>query len=137
MIIARKTFFFFDAYHHAHPQWSPDGNWIVYSKYDENLGNCQIYKIASSVVAVKNMTNPQFPNQKLEVYPPIFTNETTIRCSLNGNRRNRENMELMIYDISGRLVETTMARMIGKNLNPGIYFLKASGFNAVKVIKLM
>jgi hypothetical protein len=43
---------------------------------------------------------------------------------------------LQIFDLSGRLIETTESNTIGKNLNPGIYFIKTRGYKPVKVIKL-
>jgi|GEM_PF-3384375 len=36
-----------DSYDHWMPQWSPDGNWIVYDKYDAT-GYDQIYKLPSA-----------------------------------------------------------------------------------------
>jgi hypothetical protein len=41
-----------------------------------------------------------------------------------------------IYDLGGRLVEKTGGNTIGKGLEAGIYFLKAKGYEPVKMIKL-
>ncbi|MCK4329562.1 T9SS type A sorting domain-containing protein [candidate division WOR-3 bacterium] len=64
---------------------------------------------------------------KLSVYPNPFTEKTNIGYQVPS---------IQIYDLSGRLIETTKGNTIGKNLKPGIYFLKAKGYMAVKVVKV-
>jgi dipeptidyl aminopeptidase/acylaminoacyl peptidase len=44
---AAETALTSDNYHHTYPKWSPDGNWIVYSKTDAS-GWGQIYKVPAT-----------------------------------------------------------------------------------------
>ena len=69
---------------------------------------------------------------KLSAYPNPFSSVTSILCWSNSHPASN----IQIYDLSGRLVKTTKGNTIGKNLTPGIYFLKVKGYKPVKVIKL-
>jgi hypothetical protein len=46
------------------------------------------------------------------------------------------NAEIRIYDITGRMVEKTANKIIGQNLNSGVYFIMAKGYKPAKIIKL-
>jgi len=124
-----------DSFYHGCPQWSPDGNWVVYHKQDAT--NCyQIYKTASVGIEEKDMIHSEFQNPKVEVYPNPFITEAIIRYSSNGKCNDNKNTSRHIYDVSGRLVELTKGSMIGKNLKSGIYFLKTDGCKMIKIVKL-
>ncbi len=73
-----------------------------------------------------------------KVTPNPFITSTTI--SLPSIGHSAEGIELTIYDVSGRLVEsvplTTNSLSFGTDLQPGIYFLKVDGVNIGKVVKV-
>lgn len=72
-------------------------------------------------------TSPHRP-QYLSVCPnPFYTYTKT--CS-------RTPQQITVYDLSGRLVENGESDFIGKELPSGIYFLKASGYRPVKIVKI-
>jgi hypothetical protein len=58
--------------------------------------------------------------------------------------RGKEKMEIKIYDLAGRIVEEVclktknqkLTTKIGKNLTPGVYFIKANGYTPVKIAKI-
>ncbi|OYD17191.1 hypothetical protein CH333_01645 [candidate division WOR-3 bacterium JGI_Cruoil_03_44_89] len=74
----------------------------------------------------------------LKVYPNPFSKKVSIRCV----RNKWQKISLQIYDLSGRLVGKTdkgvwNGRDInGKEVQSGIYFLRAKGYKPVKVVKL-
>lgn len=65
---------------------------------------------------------------EIQVYPNPFTQHTVVS--------KKSVSSIQVYDLSGRLVETAKRNIIGGNLKPGIYFLKAKGIKPIKVIKL-
>ncbi|MBI4722922.1 MAG: right-handed parallel beta-helix repeat-containing protein, partial [Candidatus Stahlbacteria bacterium] len=77
----------------------------------------------------------------VECYPNPFIKATEIRAWGLGVS---EKQEVKIYDITGKLVEEARffadaqndRLKIGKNLLPGIYFVKIKGYKPIKVIKL-
>ena len=89
-------------------------------------------------VEEKAKSKIQTSKLRLEVYPNPFRQKTTIHCEVN----KTQNISLEIYDLSGRLVATINKGIWnGKNLNgkevqSGIYFLKAKGYKPVRIVKL-
>ncbi len=75
--------------------------------------------------------------RQLLTYPNPFTSVTSVQ--LIGNS-DKQKVSLGVYDVSGRLVKSvpliTNHLTIGTDLSPGVYFLKADGFDVGKVIKL-
>lgn len=45
-------------------------------------------------------------------------------------------LKIQIYDVSGKLVETTDKTIIGKNLKAGIYFIKVNECKSLKITKI-
>lgn len=83
----------------------------------------------------------QLPTHQPQVFPNPFIHKTSIEFRVQSSELENaqlitHNPQLNVYDLSGRLVETTKGKNIGKNLKPGIYFLKAKGYKPVKVVKL-
>lgn len=76
---------------------------------------------------------------QISIYPNPFVKTTNIRLqdSRLPDRQARFKInKIQIYDVSGKLVEETKDNTIGKNLKPGIYFVKVGNYNPVKIIKL-
>lgn len=80
--------------------------------------------------------NIQLPiTYQLKIYPNPFVQY----CSVAPCGRSQEQVPtLQIYDLTGSLIKTTRSNTIGKELKPGIYFLKVKGPDNIemKVIKL-
>lgn len=73
---------------------------------------------------------------KLQVFPNPFTTATTIQLSSASGGLNSQLSTLSIFDLSGKLVETTNKMIIGKNLKAGVYFVKLGNSKPIKLIKL-
>lgn len=75
-----------------------------------------------------------------DIYPNPFTTTTTIMLSSSSSELQAASCKLNIYDVSGRLVRsvplTTNHLTLGTDLSPGVYFLKADGFDVGKVVKI-
>lgn len=71
--------------------------------------------------------------QFLEVYPNPFTASTNVQYLISNNNHQ---ITFKIYDVAGRLVETTDKTTIAKNLLPGIYFLITKNSKPTKIIKV-
>jgi hypothetical protein len=52
------------------------------------------------------------------------------------SRLQIEGCEILVYDMGGRLVEETKTGIVGKNLLPGIYFVKVPGYGHTRIIKI-
>lgn len=66
--------------------------------------------------------------QSLNIYPNPFVHRTTVQAdSLH---------DISLYDICGRKVGNLSGNILGKELNPGIYFVKVQGYRATKIVKL-
>ncbi|MCK4250248.1 PD40 domain-containing protein, partial [candidate division WOR-3 bacterium] len=50
-----------DSYDHAYPEWSSDGNWIVYNKIDATV-RTQIYKVSSTGGTETALTSNSYYN---------------------------------------------------------------------------
>ncbi|MDO9575349.1 MAG: T9SS type A sorting domain-containing protein, partial [bacterium] len=83
----------------------------------------------ANVLGIEESENDELGimDYKLQAYPNPFRSVTSIQNQVSS---------IQVYDLSGRLIETTKGNTIGKNLKPGVYFLKAEGYKPVKVIKL-
>jgi hypothetical protein len=84
-----------------------------------------------------------FDEQKLKqvtvmVHPNPFTDETIIdlRSAVSGNAETRPVVSLYIYDMSGRLVKEARSHVVGKELRPGVYFVKTEDSGTVKMTKI-
>ena len=55
-----------DSYDHNYPQWSPDGNWIVYEKDATGTGDPQIYKVPSAGGAEVALTSESYTHRRPE-----------------------------------------------------------------------
>ncbi|MBI4722920.1 MAG: T9SS type A sorting domain-containing protein [Candidatus Stahlbacteria bacterium] len=71
----------------------------------------------------------EMKSEKLKAFPNPFVIFTEVRGQRTENR-------IQVYDMMGRLVEKTKESIIGENLHPGFYFVKAKGYKPIKVIKL-
>jgi hypothetical protein len=71
-------------------------------------------------------------NGQLSAYPNPFTHNTVVEFM---DVETRHVMSLQVHDVTGRLVQQTQSRIIGRNLAPGIYFVKAPGYSPAKMIK--
>jgi len=78
-------------------------------------------------------TDTQLDILVLSVYPNPFVGSTEVQYthSMKGN------MDIFkIFDVTGRILETTTSTTIGQNLKPGIYFLENQHSASIKIIKL-
>ncbi|TET47207.1 T9SS type A sorting domain-containing protein [candidate division TA06 bacterium] len=75
----------------------------------------------------------QSMDHELRAYPNPFT----LYCNVaTPGGSGNQIPTLRIYDLSGRLIETTESNTIGRNLRAGIYFVNADGYKSLKVLKL-
>ena len=74
--------------------------------------------------------------KQLKVAPNPFSEKITIKWEIGSSVVLYESNLLCIYDLSGKLIETTRSNIVANNLKPGIYFLKAEGYKPVKIVKL-
>ena len=65
----------------------------------------------------------------MKVFPNPFV------CFTRISTPNTEDT-IQIYDISGKLIENPRAKVVGKNLVGGIYFVKIKGYEPTKIIKI-
>ncbi|MDD5528814.1 MAG: SBBP repeat-containing protein [bacterium] len=80
-------------------------------------------------------------NQKLniQIFPNPFVSKTVVSGSSSGGFRSAqqgEETKIQIYDIAGKLVETTKDNIVGKNLKSGIYFARVNDSKPVKIVKM-
>jgi hypothetical protein len=76
-------------------------------------------------------------NRQLSAYPNPFTHNAVVEFGVRGSEFvDGEPSTLHIYDMSGRLVESTKSKLIGRNLSPGVYFVKAKGYDVAKIVKI-
>ena len=100
--------------------------WIVWQSAKEGDYNIYVSHTEETGVSEKHqLSNSEF---QLRVYPNPFTKYCIV--TLCGHNL------LRIYNLEGRLIEEVRSNTIGRNLKPGIYFLKVDGCKPVKVIKL-
>lgn len=57
-------------------------------------------------------------------------------CNITNISNIPDNMEINIYDITGRQVEKAKTLKVGKQLNTGIYFVFVKGYKPVKITKI-
>ncbi|GAH82803.1 unnamed protein product, partial [marine sediment metagenome] len=115
-----------DSYDHVASQWSPDGNWIVYDKWDAT-GYIQIYKVSSDA-GIKEGEIGNNQAGTISVYPNLLTGKVPVKLSLS----KKGYVEVSVYDVSGRLVYHNGPVQLDKGshqvhlnkLQNGIYFLK-------------
>lgn len=68
----------------------------------------------------------------IQVFPNPFINTATVKFSAG----NDWACLFKIYDVTGKLVGETDKTIIGKNLKPGIYFVKPGNSTPVKIVKI-
>jgi len=126
-----------DTYWREYPQWSPDGNWVVYDRGDAT-GYYQIYKVPSGVGIEESKRETRQETRGIRIYPNPFITSTSIYLSSIG--QSAKSIELRIYDLGGRLVKlvplTTDHYSLTVDFSPGIYFLNVQDYKPIKVIKL-
>jgi len=114
------------------------------------------YRVYGEYGSVSGIEEESFTNKIREVtllsYPNPFTQKTLISCPEHNNTEDEPHPDVIhIYDLTGRLTRTlnienkqSLLKGItwdgrdknGKEVNSGIYFIRAGEFNPVKVIKL-
>ena len=97
------------------------------------LKNLSVCAIASS-----SLRSADFSSNH-EIAPNPFAESTLIRI----NENETLPMHVVITDVAGRVIETTNeystneTMLLGSNLKPGVYYLKASYESNIKVIELL
>lgn len=69
---AAETALTFDNYNHEYPEYSPDGNWIAYQKFDAT-GYYQIYKISAGGGPETQLTSSPYNHQAPQWAPDSST----------------------------------------------------------------
>lgn len=118
-----------DDYWHRWPQWSNDGDWIVYQK-DDATEYWQIYKTSSVGIEEREITNDEIRIPKIEAYPNPFASFATIP--------GYEPEHFVVYDVTGCKVGTYTGDRIGGELAPGIYFFRGldTPSAAARIVKI-
>ena len=120
--------------HAWYPDISGDEAKCIVVWEDDRNGNWDIYTTSFNPLGVEETKNAKckMQNAKLEIYPNPFMEYTAIKLSSYQAIKGK----LKIYDMMGRLVEETGSKVIGKDLSPGIYFVKIKGYKPAKIVKL-
>jgi len=130
--------------------------WLVtkgFGRYDSTYS--PVFYIKRRTGAEENIPASAFRIPHLEVYPNPFRNRTIIRYIIHDTRYRIPDINLKIYDVSGRIVKSFNLESCikyhesaifwdgtddsGHKLTPGIYFvyLRNGSLSAIKkVIKL-
>jgi hypothetical protein len=116
--------------------------WDVHLAWtDTRDGNKEIYykRHQCDPSGVENDRESELKSLRLRVFPNPFIGFAEVRRNVGAQGPATDGtgiMPLKIYDMSGRLVESTKSKVIGRNLAPGIYFVRAEGYTAEIVVKL-
>lgn len=101
----------------------------------DGIVNANYATIKYSVVGVEENNGKENAEcLMLNAYPNPFYNTTILR--LENSRFQIKDYKIQIYDIAGKLIETTKDNIIGKELKPGIYFVKVNNYESIKMIKV-
>lgn len=116
-----------------------DDSGYVHISYQDDIRSLIKYARGKGRVGVTEV----FDEQKLKqvtvmVHPNPFTDETIIdlRSAVSGKVETLQVVSLYIYDMSGRLVKETRSHVVGKELRPGVYFVKTEDSGTVKMTKI-
>jgi hypothetical protein len=124
----------------AHPSWGP--MWVrkaimetasLAGSPNDSLGYGIVNAKAAILTGIEE-ANDSVQDTRCRVH--ISPNPFTSFAEVSGNVGAQGIVPIRIYDMSGRLVQQTQSRVIGKNLEPGVYFVKTKGYLPAKVIKL-
>ncbi len=96
-----------------------------------SYGHFYVDDVYVGKVGVEESEELQVTSHKLQVYPNPFVRWTEVRCQKSDVRE-----KVKVYDMVGKLVEETTKDIVGKNLCPGVYFVKVGGYKPIKIIKL-
>lgn len=108
---------------------------IVWEDWRQGTSNKNIYAYIPTHSAVEDSSNstPQFLIPNPRAFPNPFINSTLINYNLPFTNCD---LRISLYDISGKLIETTDNPIIGKNLKAGIYFVRVGKSKPVKITKI-
>jgi hypothetical protein len=120
------------------------GNWPPYKLYE--ITNTDPYVIDTIGIEEREEMNGELQMTEIKICPNPFVHSTVVSYSFLVIRKNQR-IEIKTYDLGGRLVEKVYLKTnnqqltteIGKNLVPGIYFVKLKAGNKVwrkKVTKI-
>ncbi|MDD5530124.1 MAG: SBBP repeat-containing protein [bacterium] len=117
-----------------------DNNGYVYVTGKSAGGGYDYVTIKYSTVgAEEEKLNIKNQKSNIKIFPNPFVSKTVVSGSASGEFRSaqqKKETKIQIYDISGKLVETTKDNVIGKNLKSGIYFVKIGEYKPMKVVKM-
>jgi hypothetical protein len=110
------------------------------------ITNTDPYVIDTVGIEEREITNDELQMTEIKICPNPFVHSTVVSYSFLVIRKNQR-IEIKTYDLGGRLVEKVYLKTnnqqltteIGKNLTPGIYFVKLKAGNRVwrkKVTKI-
>lgn len=97
----------------------------------------EIYQGARLGIApgVEENSGAKTQNSKLTANPNPFICSTILK--LTGSGKQIKDLKMQVYDISGKLVLEPNNDIIGENLNPGIYFVKARINGHIATVKII
>jgi hypothetical protein len=116
---------------------------VVY--YDFTHGDLKIAEAGGGIE--EGVMNNKLQMAKIKICPNPFIRSTMVSCPQLDNR-GHQNIGIEIYDLTGRILEKVFLQVnestqssyssgeIGKNLSPGVYFVKAKKYKPVKIIKI-
>jgi hypothetical protein len=125
-----------------------DGN--IYAAWKDWRSGYDIYFSRTNFAGVGQKRSDSNPIKIIKLFPTPFGESVTIELGKNKNIKDHGKENLKIYDICGRIVKefqiiscSEKIKIVwdgrdryGKEVNPGIYFLKLREIDIGKIIKL-